>query len=483
MISMLDWLPEYPELAGIKANGISLDSREVSRGSIFIALKGYSVDGHDYIDSAISNGAVAVLAEKKISITQNSVPVIVLPDLKRRIGELSHRFYGSATDQLRLIGVTGTNGKTSTCQYVAQSMDFLGRRCGIIGTNGQGLWGQLTETLNTTPDVVRLHVELARQKEQGAEFCAMEVSSHGLDQGRVDGVQFSTAVFTNLSRDHLDYHGTMEAYGLAKWKLMQWPGLKHAVVNIDDPWVQENISSIKAGRVLTYSVEKAASVQATNIRCHSAGIDAQIITEQGETELNLRLLGRFNLSNALAAFSVLIAEGIPLNTAARVISNCSPVKGRMETLRMKYSPTVVVDYAHTPDALKNALKACREHVSGRLGVVFGCGGDRDGGKRPQMAQVAEQFADFIVVTDDNPRTERSENIIADICAGFSSSADYTVISDRHDAIVQTLDRCESNDVLLIAGKGHESYQEIDGIRHPFSDQDTVIHWQEALDVD
>lgn len=483
MISMLDWLPEYPELAGIKANGITLDSREVSRGSIFVALAGYKADGHDFIESAISNGAVAVLAEKEIAPPKNSVPVIVIPDLKNRLGELTHRFYGSVTDKLRLIGVTGTNGKTSTCQYVAQSLDYLGRRCGIIGTNGQGLWGQLTETLNTTPDVVRLHVELARQKVQSAEFCAMEVSSHGLDQGRVDGVKFSTAVFTNLSRDHLDYHGTMEAYGQAKWKLMQWPGLKNAVVNVDDPWVQKNLSSIRAENIITYSVEQEASIQATNIRCHSAGIDAQILTAKGETELNLRLLGRFNLSNALAAFAVLIAEGIPLNTAARIISNCSPVKGRMETLRMKYSPTVVVDYAHTPDALENALKACREHVSGRLGVVFGCGGDRDGGKRPQMAQVAEQFADFIVVTDDNPRTERSENIISDICTGFTEAAEYKVISDRHDAIVQTLEECAADDVLLIAGKGHESYQEINGIRHPFSDQDTVIHWQEALDVD
>ncbi len=483
MISLMDWLPAHPELAGIKAIDITLDSREVTRGSIFIALKGYSVDGHDFIESALANGAVAVLCERPVNVANTVVPICVIENLKEVLGGLAHRFYGAVSQQLKVIGITGTNGKTSTCQYIAQSLDFLGKRCGIIGTNGQGLWGQLTETLNTTPDVIRLHSELARQKLQGAEYCAMEVSSHGLDQGRVDGIRFSSAVFTNLSRDHLDYHETMEAYGAAKWKLMRWPELRNAIVNVDDEWVVQHLDSIVADRTITYSVEKNADVMATNIRCHQAGIDATVKTFQGDIEMNLRLLGRFNLSNALAAFSVLLAEGIPLNTAARIISNCSPVKGRMETLRSKYSPTVVIDYAHTPDALKKALLACREHVSGRLGVVFGCGGDRDGGKRPEMAAIAEEFADFIVVTDDNPRTEPSERIIEDICKGFTANSNYTVINDRHQAIVKTLSQSSPADVVLIAGKGHESYQEIKGVRHPFSDQDTVLNWQEAQDVD
>lgn len=483
MISMMEWLPDYPELAGIKANDITLDSREVSRGSIFIALKGFHVDGHDFIESAIASGAVAVLAERTVALASASVPVCVVDDLKEKLGELSHRFFGSVTKQLKLIGITGTNGKTSTCQYVAQSLDYLGRRCGIIGTNGQGLWGQLTDTLNTTPDVVRLHSELSRQFDQGAECCAMEVSSHGLDQGRVDGLQFSSAVFTNLSRDHLDYHGSMEAYGQAKWRLMTWPGLTNAIMNLDDDWVRKHYESARAEHVYTFSCVSPADVQATNIRCHSGGIDSTLVTQEGQVELNLRLLGRFNLSNALAAFTVLLAEGVPLNTAARIVSNCNPVKGRMEVLRMKYSPTVVVDYAHTPDALENALEACREHVDGRLGVIFGCGGERDIGKRSEMAKIAEANADFIVVTDDNPRSERSEDIIRDIEKGFSASADYRVISDRRSAILETLDACEQADVLLIAGKGHESYQEINGVRHPFSDQETVVNWQEAQDVE
>lgn len=484
MISMMDWLPEHSDLAGIKAVDITLDSREVTRGSVFIALKGFQADGHDFIEAAIAKGAVAVLCERTVTMQlDTAVPICVVDRLRERMGELAHRFYGSATDALRVIGITGTNGKTSTCQYVAQSLDFLGRRCGIIGTNGQGLWGQLSDTLNTTPDVIRLHEEMARQKNQGAEFCAMEVSSHGLDQGRVDGIHFSTAVFTNLSRDHLDYHHSMEAYFEAKWRLMRWPGLRNAVVNLDDEWVLKGRDRIIADRIWTYSMASEADVQAIEVNCHEAGIDAKVKTPESDVELNLRLLGRFNLSNALAALTVLLAEGVPVNTAARVISNCNPVKGRMETLRSAYSPTVVVDYAHTPDALAKALQSCREHVSGRLGVVFGCGGDRDGGKRPEMARIAEQFADFVVVTDDNPRTEPSAQILAEIEQGFSSSADYRVIADRRQAILDTLQNCDQSDVLLIAGKGHESYQEINGIRQPFSDQDTVLNWQEAQSVE
>lgn len=484
MMSMMEWLPEHSELAGIKAVDITLDSREVTRGSVFIALKGFRSDGHAFIESAIEKGAVAILCERPVTVRQDgAIPICVVDQLRQRLGQLAHQFYGSVTNELRVVGITGTNGKTSTCQFVAQSLDFLGRRCGIIGTNGQGLWGQLSDTLNTTPDVIRLHEEISRQSAQGAEFCAMEVSSHGLDQGRVDGLHFSTAVFTNLSRDHLDYHSSMEAYFEAKWRLMRWPGLRNAVVNIDDEWARKNLDRIEADRVWTYAMDAEADVQAVDISCHEAGIDAKVKTPGANTELNLRLLGRFNLSNALAALTVMLAEGVPVNTAARVISNCNPVKGRMETLRSAYSPTVVVDYAHTPDALAKALQSCREHVSGRLGVIFGCGGDRDGGKRPQMAKVAESYADFIVVTDDNPRAESSEQIISDIETGFSADADYRVIPDRGDAIVKTLQSCDRSDVLLIAGKGHESYQEIDGHRQPFSDQDTVLNWQEAQNVE
>jgi UDP-N-acetylmuramoyl-L-alanyl-D-glutamate--2,6-diaminopimelate ligase len=485
MIAMIDWLPSCPELAGIKALNLTTDSREVTRGSIFVAMKieSYARDGHDFIDAAIENGAVAVLCERPVKTAQSRVPVCVVENLKSQLGELAHRFYGSLTEKLQMIGITGTNGKTSTCQYIAQSLDYLGKRCGIIGTNGQGLWGQLTETLNTTPDVIRLHSEIARQYQQGAEYCAMEVSSHGLDQGRVDGICFSTAVFTNLSRDHLDYHKTMEAYGNAKWRLMTWPGLKNAVVNLDDAWVQGHLDLIEAEHVYTFSLEQKADFQVVDVRTHEAGIDATIKTANGSVDLNLRLLGRFNLSNALAAFAVLMAEGIPLNTAARIISNCSPVKGRMEMIRLPYAPTVVVDHAHTPDALENALQACRDHVNGRLGVIFGCGGDRDNGKRPEMARIAEQHADFVVVTDDNPRTESSEQIIADICQGFAEPERHAVIPVRDQAIFTTLEKAEPGDVILIAGKGHENYQEINGVKHPFSDQEAVYNWQETQDVD
>ncbi|MEX2320055.1 MAG: UDP-N-acetylmuramyl-tripeptide synthetase, partial [Saccharospirillum sp.] len=239
MMPLRTGLPGFPELSNLAVRDLTLDSREVGRNDVFIALKGAAFDGHDYIDAAVKAGAVAVIAEHPVENVP--VPVLVMSDLRARLGNLAHDFYQAPSEQLQLIGVTGTNGKTSTCQYIAQSLDYLGKRCGIIGTNGQGLWGALQETLNTTPDVVRLHRELARQRGQGGRFCAMEVSSHGLDQGRVAGIHYKTAVFTNLSRDHLDYHGTMEAYGNAKWTLLQWPGLVNAIVNLDDAWVQQHL--------------------------------------------------------------------------------------------------------------------------------------------------------------------------------------------------------------------------------------------------
>lgn len=481
MKMLAQWLPDQPELAGIKALDLTLDSREVRRGSVFVALTGAAVDGHDFIEAAIAAGAVAVLAERPVG--DRSVPVVVVPELRAQLGGLAHDFFDRPSEQLTMIGITGTNGKTSTCQYIAQSLDFLGRRCGIIGTNGQGLWGALQQTQNTTPDVIRLHQELSRQSIQGGRYCAMEVSSHGLDQGRVDGVRYHTAVFTNLSRDHLDYHGTMDAYGAAKWRLFQWPGLVNAVVNLDDAWVREHRNSIRAERVLSYGEHDQADIRVLAYRCHPTGLDARVITPWGEAELNLPLLGRFNLSNALAAFAVLLSESVPLSTAARVLSNLRPVSGRMEKILIEDGPTVVVDYAHTPDALEKALSACRDHVQGRLGVIFGCGGDRDSGKRPEMAAVAEAGADFVVITDDNPRSESSAQILADIRAGFRAPQQVTEIADRRQAIYDTLSRATADDVVLIAGKGHEAYQEIAGVRHDFSDQQTVRDWLEARYVD
>ena len=293
MKALIDWLPEHTELAGVNALDLTLDSREVRRGSVFVALAGSAVDGHDFIDAAIDAGAVAVLAERAVG--DKAVPLVVLPQLRQRLGELAHRFFDAPSERLGVIGITGTNGKTSSCQYIAQSLDFLGRRCGIIGTNGQGLWGALQQTRNTTPDVIGLHKELGRQLAQGGRYSAMEVSSHGLDQGRVDGVRYRTAVFTNLSRDHLDYHGTMEAYGAAKWRLFQWPGLVNAVINLDDAWARQQLSSVRAERVLTYGEQEAADIRVLAYRCHPTGLDARVATPWGETELSLPLLGVFNL--------------------------------------------------------------------------------------------------------------------------------------------------------------------------------------------
>lgn len=482
MMSLLSCLPECSSLAGVKAAQLTLDSRKVSAGTVFVALKGSDVDGHDFIESAIKQGAVAVLCERPVSV-QSPVPICVVDSLKVRLGHISHQFYGAKTQDMRVIGVTGTNGKTSTCQYLAQAFSFLGQPCGLIGTNGQGLWGDLRESQNTTPDVISVQQELARQHSEGARVCAMEVSSHGLDQGRVNGVQFSTAVFTNLTRDHLDYHGTMDAYGRAKWSLMQWQNLTNAVVNADDAWVQANRDSIAVKNTLSYGHDKTADIRVVDYRTHTAGLDARITTPYGEAELNLSLLGQFNLSNALAALSVLLVEGIPLKTAARVISNVRPVSGRMEVHRLEKGLTAVVDYAHTPDALKNALQACREHVSGGLGVVFGCGGNRDAGKRAQMAKIAETYADWSVVTDDNPRFENPADIRAEILSGFTNEQRVTNWADREAAIGYAFDKAEKNDVVLIAGKGHERYQEINGVRHLYCDQDAIKRWQERAHVE
>lgn len=280
MMPLRTGVPDCPDLSDLAVRDLTLDSREVGRNDVFVALKGAAFDGHDYIDAAVKAGAVAVIAEHPVAGV--SVPVVVMSDLRTRLGDLAHDFYQAPSEQLQLIGITGTNGKTSTCQYIAQSLDYLGKRCGIIGTNGQGLWGALQETLNTTPDVVRLHRELARQRDQGGRFCAMEVSSHGLDQGRVAGVRYKTAVFTNLSRDHLDYHGTMEAYGNAKWTLLQWPGLVNAIVNLDDDWVQQHLGSIRAERVITFGHSSQADVRVVSHQCHPGGIDAVVATPWGK---------------------------------------------------------------------------------------------------------------------------------------------------------------------------------------------------------
>jgi UDP-N-acetylmuramoyl-L-alanyl-D-glutamate--2,6-diaminopimelate ligase len=461
-------------------SGLSLDSRQVQPGDLFFACEGGKVHAKSFISQAIEGGARVVMWESPLtrSEVRDGVPVFGVPDLRQLIGPIAERFYGSPSQQQFVVGITGTNGKTSVSQFVAQALGEDGP-CGMLGTLGNGLFGQLEAGTHTTPDAITLHALLASLREQGAERVVMEVSSHGLEQGRAVGVHFDVAVFTNLSHEHLDYHGDMRAYGLAKRRLFESRGLKYAVINIDDDYGRELLTSLP-GAVGTVSYgfkggEVQPSLLGSDLQLGRHGLRLQVQSDWGSDELQVPLLGGFNAYNLLAALGVLLAAGIPFDEALQRLAKVQPVPGRMEGYGGDDGqPLVVVDYAHTPDALEQVLKALRAHAEGQLWCVFGCGGDRDRSKRPLMAKVAEQHADRVVVTDDNPRTENSGVIVADILGGFVDVDTVTVIADRARAITEAIAKAEPQDVVLVAGKGHEDYQLIGEQRQPFSDAAEVL---------
>jgi UDP-N-acetylmuramoyl-L-alanyl-D-glutamate--2,6-diaminopimelate ligase len=388
--------------------------------------------------------------------------------LAARAGTIAAAFYADPSAVVGVIGVTGTNGKTTTTQLIAQALAHTGTLCGVIGTLGSGFPGRLSETTHTTPDAVTLQRLLAELRGDGAQAVAMEVSSHALAQGRIDTLHVDTAVFTNLTHDHLDFHGSLEAYGAAKARLFAHPGLRHAVLNLDDPFGRRIHDMLPASveRVGFTLGSGAADIRATEVEFRSDGIRARILA-RGETgELRLPLIGRFNLENALAVIGALLVRGLSLELVLAALRDVLPVPGRME--RVGDTPLVIVDYAHTPDALEQSLRAIRSHCRGRLWCVFGCGGDRDRSKRPLMGRLAREHADEVVVTSDNPRSEDPLAIIAGICAGIP---DAGVIreADRRAAIFRAIREAGPVDCVLIAGKGHENYQEAGGVRAPFSD--------------
>jgi UDP-N-acetylmuramoyl-L-alanyl-D-glutamate--2,6-diaminopimelate ligase len=394
-----------------------------------------------------------------------------LEDLRTHLGEIAARFFDRPSEAMTLVGVTGTNGKTSTVQLLAQAFSKLGHRAATIGTLGAGLHGALQAGERTTPDVISVHALLAQFRDAGATHVAMEVSSHALDQHRVDAVGFDVAVFTNLTRDHLDYHRTMEAYGAAKAKLFAWPGLRAAVINVDDAFGRELASKLSPSvRKVRYAVENDdAELRATDVRTHAGGLDFQLRTPWGSGAIHSRLLGRFNVANLLAVAGALGALGVPFGRIRDVLQTLEPVTGRMNRLGGGACPLVVVDYAHTPDALQQALTTLRAHCEGNLICVFGAGGERDAGKRPQMGAIAEAHADICIVTDDNPRGEDGNAIVTGILAGFSQPQRARVVRDRARAIELALQEARAGDVVLIAGKGHEAYQESAGVKRPFDD--------------
>ncbi|MBI2396753.1 MAG: UDP-N-acetylmuramoyl-L-alanyl-D-glutamate--2,6-diaminopimelate ligase [Xanthomonadales bacterium] len=452
---------------------LSLDSKSIRPGAAFIALRGTQRHGIEFAAEAVARGATIVLAEAPLpDIVQLDAPVVVIGELRAHLGALARCFHADAAAALRLIGVTGTNGKTSSVQMIAQALSASGEPCGTIGTLGTGLHGRITAGERTTPDVLAVHAAIAAMRRDGARSIAMEVTSHALDQGRVDGLDFEIAVFTNLTRDHLDYHGSMDAYGATKARLFAWPSLRAAVINVDDAFGATLAGRIRADvRVIrTGCSRQDVDVHASEVHADASGLRFTLWIEAERLAVATRLIGRFNVANLLGVAGVLHARGWPAARIAQTLSQLDPVPGRMSRLGGDgRRPLVVVDYAHTPDALDKALSTLREHAAARLIVVFGCGGERDAGKRPQMAALAEQKADVVIVTDDNPRRENGDAIVADIRKGFVRPEAVRFERDRARAIALAIGMAAADDVVLIAGKGHEPYQEIDGTKYPFDD--------------
>ena len=473
-----------------KVTGIQLDSRLVNTGDLFIACSGRNHDARNFIDQAIRKGCGAVLAEftsgmNRLELRAN-VPIVGVENLSKKVSEVASRFYHHPSSQLKVIGITGTNGKTSCSKFIATTLQKLGYRCGMMGTLGCGFPDALEKTLLTTPDAVFAQWQLAQMVSKDCDHVAMEVSSVGLDQKRVEAIRFDTAVFTNLTRDHLDYHKTMSEYSESKRKLFQWPGLKSAVLNLDDKFSLSLINSIRKGvEIFTYSVgNKSASVYSEGLTFSKSGYSALVNTPFGCKELSGELLGRFNFSNVLAVIATLISLMARENSGridvAKImdgISSLNSADGRMEIVNSPNEITTIVDYAHTPDSLRNALETLKCHSKGEIWCVFGCGGNRDEGKRPIMGEIAELFADHIVITDDNPRDEPGDRIVSQILGGIKKYQNVSIIRNRGEAISYAIASASPADLILIAGKGHETYQEISGRRVLFSDK---VHAKSAL---
>jgi UDP-N-acetylmuramoyl-L-alanyl-D-glutamate--2,6-diaminopimelate ligase len=456
----------------IKQRRVVIDSRKITPGDVFLAFQGDSTDGRAYIEHAIAAGAAAILWEAE-GFTWDSnwqVTNMAIAQLRAQVGIVAAHLCGNPSQAMWTIGVTGTNGKTSVAHWLTQALGALQHRSLLIGTLGHGFLSDLTPASLTTPDAATLQMLLAHYQQAGATHLVMEVSSHALDQGRVHGVEFDVAIFTNLTRDHLDYHGTMQQYGAAKRNLFDWEGLNAAIINVDDAFGAGLRKEIKVNTVLGYGIERG-DIRVTRISSTLAGVAIEISTPMGKTMLHSKVIGLFNVYNLLAALGALLASGIDLAQATAVLSNIEPALGRMQQIGGNHHPLVVVDYAHTPDALEKALTTLRGVMpkQGKLYCVFGCGGDRDCGKRPLMAEIATTYADVTVITSDNPRSEKPEHIVDDIVVGVKHNSNYLIEIEREKAIHYAVNVAKKDDVILIAGKGHETYQEIRGVRYHFND--------------
>jgi len=457
---------------------VTADSRQVGPGSLFVALRGYTVDGHQFVKKAVEAGASAVVVEE--AIEGLAAPQIVVRDTRAAIAVLASVFYRHPSKSMKIIGVTGTNGKTTTTYLIDKILTDAGHKTGLIGTIKTRIGDTEFENANTTPESLELQHTFKKMLDIGTEYPVMEVSSHAVELMRVAGTEFRTAVFTNLSQDHLDYHGSMTEYRDAKLKFFSRLGNTYgddlsnnrfAIVNVDDEAAGYFVGATTA-QVVTYGIEQAADIRATNVLVEASGVSYTLESFAGKMEFRLRLTGKFNVYNALAATAACLVEGITLQQIKQSLEAVLGVDGRFESVQAGQDFAVIVDYSHTPDSLENALKTVREFAKGKVYCLVGCGGDRDRTKRPLMADIAVQYADVAVLTSDNPRTEDPEAILDDMEAGVTGAKGrYVRIADRTEAIRYAVERAEADDVILIAGKGHETYQIIGKTKFHFDDRE------------
>jgi len=490
---LADLLPadvKLPQGGEVSIRGLALDSRGVGPGYLFLACKGSDHHGLKHLADARARGAVALFYDPDGAASHMplpaGLPALAVADLGHKASAIAARFYGDPTAHQKVMAVTGTNGKTSVSLIAAQSLSEVGKACGVLGTVGFGAYGKLEPPTHTTPDAVSTQAWFARFREQGLHHVSMEASSHALDQGRVDGAHIEVGVFTNLTRDHLDYHGDMQNYGAAKRRLFGHPGLQYAVINLDDAFGRELAATLPASvKCIGYSLEgrdspRGTTLKGSNLSLGSGGLGFDVSSEAGRGRVESRLLARFNAENLLAVQGALLALGMDFKTTLEALCRARTVPGRMECFGGGQKlPLVVVDYAHTPDALEKALHAARSHTRGRLWCVFGCGGERDRGKRPQMGAIAERLADRIVVTDDNPRSEDGDAIVAEILAGIEDHSRVTVERERAKAVERAVRGAQPGDVVLVAGKGHETEQVIGKQKLHYSDRETAARLTEG----
>ncbi|MCI3194422.1 UDP-N-acetylmuramoyl-L-alanyl-D-glutamate--2,6-diaminopimelate ligase [Bacillus sp. HU-1818] len=475
LLTYLTTEPSVNDFHDPDITSIEMDSREVKTGSLFVCVKGYTVDGHDFAQKAVENGASAIVAERELDV---SVPVTIVRNSQRALSVLSDAFYGQPTKQLQLIGITGTNGKTSTSHMVDEILKKAGKRTGLIGTMYIKIDEETFPVKNTTPESVTLQKTFKKMNDKHVDTAIMEVSSHALSMGRVHGCDYDIAVFTNLTQDHLDYHKTMDEYRQAKSLLFSQLGgafnhekPKRAILNADDE-ASAYYEKVTAAHISTYGIKNDADVMAKHIKTTAQGTSFELVTNKGTKPITISLVGQFNVYNVLAAVATCIAAGIPFETVAEAVEELHAVRGRFELVNKNQEFPVIVDYAHTPDSLENVLKTCKDMTEGKVFVVVGCGGDRDKTKRPKMAKIAVQLADEPIFTSDNPRSEDPLAILRDMEAGVENEY-YHSIANREQAIFFAIANARKGDVVLIAGKGHETYQQIGAETFDFDDAEVA----------